>query len=299
VIEFAFNVFHRFNPEEATGPDHKELIEMGLVENSVRAGIPWWDLRFTQTDGPTPTFEKFATVDDEYEAIGNQIIHWVKNEGVKPSDICIIYMGEKPRRRLEGQLTEMLETIGIDLQVQKSQEFAFDERTIVATSPHSFKGYDSEIIVIPGVEEFSNEGEVRSRPLYVAMTRARSVLALYGKSSEKDGERQILEAIEECLDAIVERPVVEPAVTESDEYEDVLLAIGKEYRDWLKGLRGLHRLVQEPMLANSGAILCEPLFWYESEGRRFACFASGKPSQRTKNSLEDAGVTLLEPIKKD
>ena len=40
----------------------------------------------------------------------------------------------------------------MDLQVQRNQDFAFDERTVVATSPHSFKGYDSEIVVIPSVE---------------------------------------------------------------------------------------------------------------------------------------------------
>ena len=75
-----------------------------------------------------------------------------------------------------------------------------------------------------------------------------------------------------------------------------MLAIGAEHRDWLNGLRSLHRLVQEPMLEENGAILCEPLFWYESDGRRFACFPKAKPpSQRIKNALEDAGVVILAP----
>jgi hypothetical protein len=87
---------------------------------------------------------------------------------------------------------------------------------------------------------------------------------------------------------------------ESDEFEEVLLAIGTEHRDWIKGLRSLHRLVQEPMLEQNGAILCEPLFWYESDGRRFACFPKAKPPrQRIENALEDAGVVILEPDKKD
>ena len=75
-----------------------------------------------------------------------------------------------------------------------------------------------------------------------------------------------------------------------------MLAIGTEYRDWLNGLRSRHRLVQEPMLEKNGAILCEPLFWYESGGRRFACFLSAKPpSQRITNALEDANVVVLAP----
>jgi hypothetical protein len=269
---------------------------MGLVEQSERAGMPWWEIRFTQTGGPLPTFEKFARDEDEYEAIGNQIIHWVRDEGVRPSDICIIFVGKTPASRLEGQVKKMLRSIGVDLQVQKNQSFAFDERTVVATSPHSFKGYDSEIVLVPSVERFCADGKVLSRPLYVAMTRARSILALYGKSSESQAERQILEVIEDCLDALVEKPAVESAVPESDDFEDVLLAIGAEHRDWLKGLWDSQRLVQEPMLEKDGSILCEPLFWYESDGRRFACFSKAKPPrQRIRNALEDAGVVILDP----
>lgn len=296
ITEFSFNVLHRLSPEEATGADHKELVEMGLVERADRGGIDWWNLRFTQTDGPAPRFEKFRSVEDEYDAIGNQIVRWVRDEGVKPSDICIIYMGKKPEWRLEGQVRTILKKIGVDLQVQKSQGFSFDERTVVATSPHSFKGYDSEIVVIPSVEKFQADGQVFSRPLYVAMTRARSVLALYGKQSEMDGERQILEAIEECLDALVETPAVEPAVGPPDEFEDLVLALGDDSRGWLKALAAKHRLVQEPMQGEGGSILCEPLFWYESEGRRFACFPTGKPPrQRIRNAMEDAGVAIVEP----
>ncbi len=295
VTEFSFNLLNRLNVDQGKDSDQKELIEMGLVEETERAGIPWWELRFTQTDGPIPTFEKFASDENEFAAIGNQIVDWVKNEGVKPSDICIIFVGKNPARRLEGQVKKILQTIGVDLQVQRNRGFAFDERTVIATSPHSFKGYDSEIVVIPSVERFFVDGKVLSRPLYVAMTRARSILALYGKSSDRDGERQILEAIEDCLDALVEKPAVESGATESDEFEDILLAIGMEHRDWLKGLRSVHRLIQEPMLEQNGAILCEPLFWYESDGRRFACFPKAKPPrQRIKNALADAGVVILE-----
>ncbi len=128
------------------------------------------------------------------------------------------------------------------------------------------------------------------------MTRARSVLALYGKSSDQAGEREIIAAIEECLDALLEQPAVEVALSESDELEEICLAIGTEHREWLKRLAGKHRLVQEPMLEANGAILCEPLFWYESNGCRFACFPKETPPrQRIKHALADAGVVILDP----
>jgi hypothetical protein len=296
VTEFSFNVLNRLNLDQASDADQKELIELGLVEKSERAGSPWWELRFTQTDGPSPTFDKFTSDEDEYDAIGKRIIHWVKDEAVKPSDICIIFVGKNPARRLEGQVKTILRTIGVDLQIQRNRGFSFDERTVIATSPHSFKGYDSEIVIIPSVERYCVDGTVLSRPLYVAMTRARSILALYGRSSDRAGERQILEAIEDCLDALIEKPRIEAGVSASDEFEDLCLAVGTELRGWLERLRSLHRLVQEPMLEKNGAILCEPLFWYESNGRRFACFPRTKPpSQRIKHALDDAGVVILDP----
>ena len=171
IAELSYNVLHRLAAEMASDSDHKELLDMGLVTQTERAGTPWWELHFTQAHGPAPTFEKFARMDKEYEAIAGKIIHWVRDEGVKPSDICIIFMGKTAETRIIGQLKAALETIGVDLQVQKHQDFAFDERTIVATSPHSFKGYDSEIVVIPGVESFQTEGQILARSLYVAMTR--------------------------------------------------------------------------------------------------------------------------------
>ena len=124
ITEFAFNVLHRLCPEEAKDTDHKELIEMGLVDASEREGTSLVGLRFTQTDGPTPTFEKFPNKEDEFEAIGNQIVHWVKDEGVKPSDICIIFMQDYPKSKLESQVKPMLARIGVDLQVLKGTKTA-------------------------------------------------------------------------------------------------------------------------------------------------------------------------------
>ena len=40
ITEFAFNVLHRLCPEETRSPDHKELLEMGLVEAGEREGEP-------------------------------------------------------------------------------------------------------------------------------------------------------------------------------------------------------------------------------------------------------------------
>ena len=297
VTEFAFNLLHRLCPEEAKNADHKELVELGLVHAGKREGRPWWDILFTHIDGPSPIFKKFPNKEAEFDAIGKQLVHWIKDEGVKPSEICILYMQDYPKYKLENQVKPMLARIGVDLQVLKGQARPPDERTVIATTPHSFKGYDSEIVLIPLVEFFESGGKPLARVLYVAMTRARSLLAIYGKASKKEGQREIVEALDECLDALEARPPVEAAASESDEHEDILLAVGIEFKKWLDETKRSHRLIQEPMLASDGTILCEPLFWYESDGRRYVCFPKGKPSQRIKNALEDARVTILEPQK--
>jgi superfamily I DNA/RNA helicase len=297
VTEFAFNLLHRLCPEEAKNADHKELVELGLVHAGKREGRRWWDILFTHIDGPSPIFKKFPNKEAEFDAIGKQLVHWIKDEGVKPSDICILYMQDYPKFKLENQVKPMLARIGVDLQVLKGQARPPDERTVIATTPHSFKGYDSEIVLIPSVEFFESGGKPLARVLYVAMTRARSLLAIYGKASKKEGQREIVEALDECLDALEARPPVEAAAPESDEHEDILLAVGIEFKKWLDETKRSHRLIQEPMLASDGTILCEPLFWYESDGRRYVCFPKGKPSQRIKNALEDARVTILEPKK--
>ena len=127
------------------------------------------------------------------------------------------------------------------------------------------------------------------------MTRSRSVLALFGVNSEKQLEQDLLEAVEQCYDALKERPKVELAASASDELEDLLAVIGEKHKSWLRKLNQTHRLVHEPMLNDDQTILCEPLFWFETERYRYACFPEGKPSQRVRYDVEDAGVKLLIP----
>ena len=296
ITELALNVLHRLRVEEKESPDHKELIKRGLVEKTERAGIPWWSVRFAQIEGPAPSVSRFPSKDDQYDAIGRRLVRWIRDDGVSPSDICVISMNSASKKQLEDRVNRRLQGIGVNLSFQVSGIFERDGRTVIATTPHSFKGFESEIVLIPSVEGFhTKDGTLLPQALYVAMTRARSVLAIYGTDSAHKAKRMILDAIEECADAQVDFPSVEPAHNESDEDADILQEIGHDHKDWLKALRETHRLIQEPMLDDDGAILCEPLFWYESDGRRNACFAKGKPSQRVRNALDDAGVVILQP----
>ncbi len=73
--------------------------------------------------------------------------------------------------------------------------------------------------------------------------------------------------------------------------------IGERHRGWLAETCKGQRLIREPMPAPNGSILREPLFWYKSPLGRFACLPPEKPSsRRIRDALEDAGVSVLEPV---
>src|SRR5208283_337906 len=80
ITEFALNVLYRLKPPESD-PDHKELIDRGLIERTKRNGKDWWLVRFNQVNGPTPIVKLgFPDADTEFKALAKQIITWVKEE---------------------------------------------------------------------------------------------------------------------------------------------------------------------------------------------------------------------------
>jgi hypothetical protein len=52
---------------------------------------------------------------------------------------------------------------------------------------------------------------------------------------------------------------------------------------------------QEPITSNDGEILAEPLFWFQVDDRRFACFGSEAPGSHTLHKLEENGIEIIQP----
>lgn len=194
ITEFAINLLYRLQPPEADD-EHRELLRLGLIEKE----DSWWRVNYNQIEGPRPSLHRFPTIDQEIDAIGDQIVNWIRDEAVNPDDICVIYNGANLARRIEERIGPKLEAIGRRIAVQSSRGYAYDSRTVFATTPHSFKGYDSEIVVIAGVDQFVAADGVLASTLYVAMTRARSMLHLYARDSGTQMVRGLLGEIETCL----------------------------------------------------------------------------------------------------
>jgi len=121
-------VLYRLQPPDKD-EDHKELVDKGLIEKVSRNGADWWNVRFNHVDGPMPDYRRFVNLDREMDAIGDQVVGWIRDEGVRPRDISILYNGKNIAWRLEQQVAPKLKAIGATFLVQTSQAFDKDERT--------------------------------------------------------------------------------------------------------------------------------------------------------------------------
>ncbi|MEK7833504.1 MAG: AAA family ATPase, partial [Acidobacteriota bacterium] len=296
ITEYALNVLYQLRPPD-TDPDHKELVERGLIESTQRNGTPWWNVRFNQVDGPAPIYRKFGRLQKQKDALVEQTIRWIQEDGVKPGDICILCNDRSFRDQIQRELAPQLRAINADIVTEPGQGESF----VVVSTLHSFKGYDAEIVVVAGAERFlgkvDDTRDILSNNLYVAMTRARSLLAIfaYHQNNPSVQTNRLLTTLEQCLDCLLESPEVEKEISNIEEFEDVLERLGGEHRRWLESLWKDYQIQQEPIIASNGEILGEPLFWFKAKDRVTACFGKEKPGRHTMFKLEDNGIEIIQP----
>ena len=106
------------------------------------------------------------------------------------------------KRILEAELAPRLAKLGVELSFQTNRAFERKRNTLTATTPNSFKGYESEVVMIPCVDHYvASDGKPLSNNLYVAMTRARSLLAIYGICGVSTASRRLTDTISACVTA--------------------------------------------------------------------------------------------------
>lgn len=209
ITELAVNLLHRL-ASAGDLHDHKELAALGLIERTNRNGQEWLRVRFNQVHGPKPIFHRFNSREEEFRSIANHLTHLIKKEGIAPTDICLIYNGKAVARMLEMTLAPMLALIGVELSVQTTRSFERQPNTLLVTTCHSFKGYDAEVVMIPCADQYTTQdGEILAANLYVAMTRARSLLAIYSLNDGSQASRRLNETLQACIDAQNSPPLIE------------------------------------------------------------------------------------------
>jgi len=274
IADLAVNVLHRLTPSDQR-QDQNELMGMGLIEKSQRNGEEWLRVRFNQIEGPKPIFHAFDNRSDEIDGIAGHLKHLIQKEGISPADICVIYNGKSVVQLLESKLKPRLAEIGVELSVQTNRPFERQENTLVVTTSHSYKGYESEVVMIPCVDQYvTGDGQILANNLYVAMTRARSLLAIYGIRERSSISRTLSETISTCVEAMNSTPEVEIPTSIQDDLNDILDRIGHKHRKWLVDLWKRYDIRQEPITDSAGAVLAEPLFWFRADETVHACFGN-------------------------
>jgi superfamily I DNA/RNA helicase len=99
--------------------------------------------------------------------------------------------------------------LGASVVLETSQSFTTDRRTVVVTTPHSFKGYDAEVVFVAGADGFC-AGGVLASTLYVALTRARSVLEIYCSDGRDEHGRTITAALDSVASDLMRADDYEP-----------------------------------------------------------------------------------------
>lgn len=212
ITELALNVLYHFQSPEKDA-DHNELVKWGLVEQVKRNTHHWWQVHFNQVDGPAPSLELHGDEEQEFQAIGTQLAGWIRDDKVQPSDICIICNSvDAVWSQIWKYVYPKLKSVKAKVVNQDGNNPPNDDQTVRVITAHSFKGFDAEIVVIPAVEHFvTTNGRVLANTLYVAMTRARSILSLHGlkQPNESGPKSELLTALRNCLELLTVRAEVD------------------------------------------------------------------------------------------
>jgi hypothetical protein len=295
VTEYALNVLYRLSPPH-TDADHRELVERNLIERVKRNNRDWWRVRFNQVHGPAPEWLKFRTRKDELKVVADRVASWITKEGVKPQHIRIVTFLPEIRSELKRLLAE--QKVFAD-NVARGQ-FNPKADTVVITTPHSMKGHESEIVVVPAADTFvkiSSPGAPappEPQMLYVAMTRARSLLLVTGTDVGGASAAAIVSTLQSAREDLGSPPADEPVCSPVEEELAILEKIGSEHREWYQAIVREYGIETGPITRSDGSIAAEPLFaWREGSTVR-ACFGE-RPSEFVLRELEELGVMPVAP----
>jgi superfamily I DNA/RNA helicase len=197
ICELALNVLCRLAPQQEESQDHRELEQRGLISRTRRHGRSWWRVHYNDIGGPPPVLRRCPRRQDEVVALAERVAELVRDQGVRPADIRVLYLGGDIGDALVAALGARLAPLGARVLLEKSQRFTTDSGTVVVTTPQSFKGYDAEVVLVAGADRFrSAERGVLAETLYVALTRARSVLEIYASTTAHPDGSRIVEALD-------------------------------------------------------------------------------------------------------
>ena len=224
IAEFALNVLYRLKPEEV-GADEMELIPKKLIRKTKRNNEEWWRVNFNQVEGQPPEVIVFKNREEEFQHLGQELAKLIIHEKVNPRDICIICNQKDKLKRLWEKHVEIQLPRSVNLKYETDYD-GLGDNTILITSPHSFKGFEAEIVFVPAADLFTpttevDDADVFANSLYVAMTRARGILKISSCKSDKANGELINTILKNCF-ATACSPEDDVEMPELETEEDVV-----------------------------------------------------------------------------
>jgi hypothetical protein len=143
------------------------------------------------------------------------------------------------------------------------------------------------------LQKASFDGLNVSAEVYELVTRARSLLAIYGIREGSTAFCKLNETIAGCAAAMNRTPIVDSSSSIQDDLNDILEQIGKKHRSWLVDLWKRFKIRQEPIIDSEGRIVAEPLFWFEHDGELYACFGADDSPRDKQIGFETNSILLL------
>ncbi len=194
-MELALDLLHQLSPLDRS-PDFRELIRPPSGPPVLVHEDDGWRADFCVVQGQTPQVAIHPSREVERQALVARVQGWLA-EGVPPKDIRVL----APTTRRCEDAEAALAAAGIPVAFQRSGTLVPNDPRIVVTTPHSFKGYEAELVVVLGLDGFCNrDGELLPEALYVALTRARTWMWV---SATRVGDNVPSAAIVKALEAAV------------------------------------------------------------------------------------------------
>ena len=170
-MELALDLLHAVQPIDQD-PDMRELIRP-------RTGAPLlvhepggWQANFAVVSGQRPELCPAESRQAELQALCEAVRGYL-DQGVLAGDIRVL----SNRGELGEKACAALNDAGIRAEYAVSRKLDPKTPAVLVTTPHSFKGYECEVCVVLGLDQFVARGRgPLPASIYVALTRARTLL---------------------------------------------------------------------------------------------------------------------------
>ena len=162
------------------------------LETSNVSGFERLPFRLGQEEGPPVEHRYWGTTSGLMNSL-QDTVHRLIRDGIHPENIVLL-----SPNRLENSVLYGAETLAGTPVVDCSRNLDVQPGSIRFSTIHSFKGMESQVVVIIGIEGV--DGDDIQSLLYVGMSRARSLLILMIHQSARSSiERRIMAAIAQEL----------------------------------------------------------------------------------------------------